>query len=136
MSDWCRRFRPTDPEELKHEIFSALLERPHDQIIAIHQNGNLLGYLNMIARNMSVDQSKSKRPENLEDVAEETPVEDNTDTILGEFEKMDMYFTELVKAVVKHGSIRAAARAIGIPKDAVRRDMIIVRDHFKKSVCY
>lgn len=45
------------------------------------------------------------------------------------------YFKEIVKSVVRHGSVYRAAKVIGIPVSSFRRDVLFVRSFLKAQVC-
>lgn len=94
----------------------------------------------MIARNISVNKKKEKKSCVLQDAPDKEVIEWNPDNVLTEFNNLnkttnEFYFKELVKAVVKHGSQRAAARAIGLPKTVIHKDMALIKKHFKNKLC-
>lgn len=128
----------SDVDDLKQDVFLALLEKDSSIISDLHKRGVLFFYtLSVIKFTRNANNKKKKIFVDVEEIEDEAdnPIEYNN--AINELPTINgyPYFLELVKAVANYGSINKAAKEIGIPVSSVRRDILFVRKFLKDKVC-
>lgn len=128
----------SDVDDLKQDVFLALLEKDSSIISDLHKRGVLFFYtLSVIKFTRNANNKKKKTFVDVEEIEDEAdnPIEYNN--AINELPTINgyPYFLELVKAVANYGSINKAAKEIGIPVSSVRRDILFVRKFLKDKVC-
>lgn len=128
----------SDFDDLKQDVFLALLEKDTPLITDLHKRGVLFFYtLSVIKFTRNANNKKKKIFVDVEEIEDESdnPIEYNN--AINELPTINgyPYFLELVKAVANYGSINKAAKEIGIPVSSVRRDILFVRKFIKKQIC-
>lgn len=127
--------RHNNPDDLKQDVFVALLSKPQELIADLNERGMLFYYTASLIKYISIKNKKRLPLCELQDVAEhhyeeiEYPI-DHLPTI-NDFP----YFLELAKTVAKYGSVYRAAKEIGIPVSSVRRDMLFIKSYLKNKSC-
>jgi hypothetical protein len=131
--------QPCEADDLKQDVFETLLNKDHGLILDLHNQGNLFFYTIIVIKNLSRSNNRSRvllLP--VDDIPEDIPdYDNNTEKYLMRFNNLDkqtgtFYYKEIIKAVAKYGSMRKAAKTIGIPVPSFRRDVLIARELITK----
>jgi DNA-directed RNA polymerase specialized sigma24 family protein len=142
INQCIRNFAAESPEDVKQDLFSALLTKDSQLIIKLHAEGTLYYYAIGIARNLTRKERRRVKTEAITDnIFDEHHEDIDTSALIEEIKRMDtkadtFYFTELIKAIAQHGSQGAVAKITGIPKQSISVQVREVRRHLKKSLCY
>ncbi len=165
MNDCILKFAtPGEVEDLKQDVFIALLDKPTTLIQQLHEDGVLFIYSIKVASNI-YKKNRSKKKIFVECVTDyvdsenigglsyndvylvgrgvviaDTPFEQSGyDQLIQEFQELDKefqypYFTELIKAIVKHGSQRKVSEVTGIPIRSINGSVHKVRQYLKSRL--
>lgn len=143
-----------DPDDLKQDVFIVLLNKPPALIAGLNDRGELLYYTIKIVKNLAKEsfRDRAKRrviPEFptaehcvLIEQKEQQVIENKLlEKYITAFESLPSsengmpYFKELIKIIIRHGSMNKAAEATGIPLTSIHRDVLFIREFIKSKVC-
>lgn len=143
-----------DAEDLKQDVFIVLLNKPPALIVGLNERGELLYYAIKIVKNLAKEsvRDRAKRrviPEFptaehcvLIEQKEQQVIENKLlEKYISAFESLPSsengmpYFKELIKIIIRHGSMNKAAEATGIPLTSIHRDVLFIREFIKSKVC-
>lgn len=130
--------KPCNADDLKQDVFMALLGKDPTLILDLDKRGMLFFYTTSVIKNISLKNKKKPAMCELGEVADNQCADpdymaafDN----LPHTEEGVPYHKEIVKAVVKYGSVYRTAKILGIPVSSFRRDVLFVRSFLKARVC-
>ena len=128
-----------NPDDLKQDVFIVLMDKDPELITGLHKRNELFFYTTTIVKNIVRINQRVKKFVEIKDIPQENDI-DLPDYLphLDRLPNLDNdfpYFKEILKAVVSHGGQRAAARATGIPRPSIGRDIKFIREFLKKAVC-